>query len=109
MMTDRAIIVIAVCVFLSICVICLTVFLVQREKNKRKQRDNDTYKSMVESIVNGKENYTLSIGELTADRKPDGKNITLKGKRAQTHSVITMGSKILGCISQIIDAIRRNK
>lgn len=83
--------------------------IVATRKNKRKQCDNDTYKSMVESIVNSKENYTLSIGELTADRKPDSKNITLEEKRAQAHSVVTIGSKILEYISQMMDYRRSNK
>ena len=107
-MTDRAIMVIAVCAFLSICVICLTVLLLQQGKNRRKQYDNDTCKSMVESIVNSKENYTLSVGGLTADIKPDNKSITLEEKGTQVHSVIAIGSKILEYISQIMN-YRRNR
>lgn len=92
-MTDRAIIAIAVCALLAVCVICGTILLLQRGKKDYIRHDNDTYKSIVDSIVKSDDNYSLTYGKLSSECNAGKKTITLKGKETWKQ-VANIGAKI---------------
>lgn len=101
-MTDRAIIVIAIFAFLAVCVICGTILLLQRGKNKRNQDNNNTYKSMLNSMVKSDNSYSFNYGELYSERNADKKSITFRGKETETQSAITIGAKIVEFITHFL-------
>lgn len=100
-MTERAIIVIAICALLAICIVCATFLKWKRHENERAQDYHKTCEKIIEHLMECSDDYSITMGGLSSERVAGKKKVTVKDEDGKEHVALKIGGKIIEFLSSI--------